>query len=376
MLTVAGRAALDVYNTFVFTNEDIDLEDVLSKFEDYCTPRKNETYERYVFRNRMQIDNESIEQYVTELRLKGQSCNFGTLCDSMIRDQIVIGVHDKRARMLLLKEIDLTLEKAISICQASESTKLQLKSFDNDGETAAVDAVKKSPKRTENRQFKDSNERRKDKYCDRCGNKHAPKQCPAYEKNCSKCGGKNHFAKCCLKKKKKVHTLRWDRAANGSNDEEPLYLDAITLTDKDGDEDEWIAHLNVNGVEVPLKIDTGAQINVLPYKYFKRLNPKPRVRPKKLNLRAFNNQPIPYKGVFHATIEGEGQSFSALFVLVEEDRQPILGLKVSKKMGLIKRVHVIDSKVLSTRNTQRKNTDESAETTREIVEKIQRTFMV
>lgn len=127
----------------------------------------------------MQKDNESIEQYVAELRLKGQSCNFGTLCDSMIRDQIVIGVHDKRVRMLLLKEIDLTLEKAISICQASESTKLQLKSFDNDGETAAVDAVKKSPKRTEKRQFKDSNERRKDKYCDRCGNKRAPKQCPA-----------------------------------------------------------------------------------------------------------------------------------------------------------------------------------------------------
>lgn len=40
LLTVAGRAALDVYNTFIFTNEDIDLEDVLSKFEDYCTPRK------------------------------------------------------------------------------------------------------------------------------------------------------------------------------------------------------------------------------------------------------------------------------------------------------------------------------------------------
>ncbi|CAL9691156.1 unnamed protein product [Knipowitschia caucasica] len=132
LLTVAGRGALDVFNTFQFDNEDYGLNDVVTKFEDYCTPRRNETYERYVFRNRMQNENESIEQYVTDLRLKSQSCNFGTLCDSMIRDQIVIGVQDKRVRMLLLKETDLTVEKAVRICQASESTKLQLKTFDND----------------------------------------------------------------------------------------------------------------------------------------------------------------------------------------------------------------------------------------------------
>lgn len=69
---------------------------------------------------------------MTDLRLKSQSCNFGTLCDSVIKDQIVIGVQDKRVRLLLLKETDLTLEKAINICQAADSTKIQLKSFDNE----------------------------------------------------------------------------------------------------------------------------------------------------------------------------------------------------------------------------------------------------
>lgn len=103
LLTVAGRSALDVYNTFVFTEEEKDkYEAVIEKFEQYCTQRKNETYEKYVFRNRLQRESESIEQYVTDLRLKSQSCNFGTLCDSMIRDQIVIGVQDKRVRMQLL----------------------------------------------------------------------------------------------------------------------------------------------------------------------------------------------------------------------------------------------------------------------------------
>lgn len=53
----------------------------------------------------------------------------------------------------------------------------------------------------------------------------------------------------------------------------------------DGNEDEWIAPLSVDGVTVPMKIDTGAQVNVLPRKYFKKLSIKPKVRPKKIGLK-------------------------------------------------------------------------------------------
>ena len=66
LLTIAGEEALDVYNTFAFedadkvTATDGTLTDVnkhsvvLKKFSDYCAPRKNETYERYVFRSGVQ----------------------------------------------------------------------------------------------------------------------------------------------------------------------------------------------------------------------------------------------------------------------------------------------------------------------------------
>ena len=93
---------MDLYNTFDSTEEQKDKFDVvMHKFEEHCTPRKNETYERYVFRNRIQKESESIEQYATDLRLRSQSCNFGTLCDSMIRDQIIIGVQDNKVRRLI-----------------------------------------------------------------------------------------------------------------------------------------------------------------------------------------------------------------------------------------------------------------------------------
>lgn len=82
-----------------------------------------------------------IEQYITDLPLKSQSCSFGPLCDSLIRDYIVIRVQDNKVRMHLLKETDLTLEKAIKICHASESANAQIKTFSKENETVEVDTV-------------------------------------------------------------------------------------------------------------------------------------------------------------------------------------------------------------------------------------------
>lgn len=98
LLTLAGPQAIEVYNTFVFdAAEDREkMEVVLAKFDAHCTPKKKETYERYMFRSRMQLQDEPFDSFVTALRLKAQSCNFGTLKDSMVRDQIVFGVEDTK----------------------------------------------------------------------------------------------------------------------------------------------------------------------------------------------------------------------------------------------------------------------------------------
>lgn len=91
LLTIAGPQAIEVYNTFVFDDpgDEEKLATVLSRFDAHCSPKKNETYERYVFRSLTQRQNEPFDSFLTDLRLKAQSCNFATLKDSMIRDQIV-----------------------------------------------------------------------------------------------------------------------------------------------------------------------------------------------------------------------------------------------------------------------------------------------
>lgn len=209
LLTLAGPQAIEVYNTFVFdTAEDNEkLDVVLAKFEAHCTPKKNETYERYMFRSRVQLHNEPFDSFLTALRLKAQSCGFGTLKDSLVRDQIVFGVEDKKLRERLLRETDLSLESAIKICHANELSQKHIKTFTemstaaprSDG--AAVGAVSFQRGRHQRLQ---PTQRPEDAmfFCKRCATQHKPKRCPAFGKVCSNCHGRNHFAKQCFSKRK------------------------------------------------------------------------------------------------------------------------------------------------------------------------------
>ncbi|KAM7293790.1 uncharacterized protein ISCGN_023373 [Ixodes scapularis] len=67
-LHVAGQEAIDVFNTFQLTADEKEDYDVLvQQFEDYCLPRVNETYERYVFRTRVQEPGEAFELFFRDL---------------------------------------------------------------------------------------------------------------------------------------------------------------------------------------------------------------------------------------------------------------------------------------------------------------------
>ena len=63
-----------------------------------------------------------MDEYVTELKSRSRHCEFG----ASIRDRIVAGIQDAKVRQRLLRETDLSLDKAISICRAREATKKQV----------------------------------------------------------------------------------------------------------------------------------------------------------------------------------------------------------------------------------------------------------
>ena len=122
---------MKIYNGFDLNQEDkCTLDVIIAAFDRYAIGEINKTFERYLFNKREQQEGESIDQYVAELRILAQSCNFcNCLHDSLIRDRIVLGIKDSRARKRLLQRQQLTLQRCVDICKASEASNTQIKSL-------------------------------------------------------------------------------------------------------------------------------------------------------------------------------------------------------------------------------------------------------
>ena len=101
-------------------------------------------YSRYVLRKCIHKDNEALEQYMTEPQLKSQLCNFSTLTDSLIGDQMVIGELGKGVGMPCLEKTDWTLENTmkISILTMIVEQWLQTKSQSNRTKNCQVYTIK------------------------------------------------------------------------------------------------------------------------------------------------------------------------------------------------------------------------------------------
>ena len=76
----------------------------VNKFIDYCMPKKNLVYERFVFNTCNQNQGQTIDSYVTELRTKAQSCEYDELKDLLIRDRIVVGTNSTQLQEKMLQD--------------------------------------------------------------------------------------------------------------------------------------------------------------------------------------------------------------------------------------------------------------------------------
>ncbi|KAH7959643.1 hypothetical protein HPB49_012695 [Dermacentor silvarum] len=100
-----SEEAIDVFNTFHFTPaEQEDYDALVHRFNRYCEPRRNKTFEKHVFRTQMQYQGELFDPSSRNVQLKAQSFNFGEPKDFMVRDQLDCGTTDKKLRARFLHE--------------------------------------------------------------------------------------------------------------------------------------------------------------------------------------------------------------------------------------------------------------------------------
>ena len=104
-------------------SEKKSTSELFAIFTTYCAPRKNVTIQRKLFYGRKQSSGETIDEWVTQLRLIATDCEFHNQ-DEMIRDMIVLNSVNKKVQERLL-------ETALKIAKISETNIEQMKLISN-----------------------------------------------------------------------------------------------------------------------------------------------------------------------------------------------------------------------------------------------------
>jgi len=209
--------------------------------------------------------------------------------------------------------------------------------------------------------------------CQKCGTKHESRKCPAFGSTCNRCGKPNHWAKVCRAKENTAGASRqghfrsqsqrrgndWNGkkqtrgrvhgvgARNDDSDSEVSIGNFNIDTLSRGNENEIFTRIKINvplrnhTMNLRVKIDTGANANILTMRSLKQMYPdkvkhdKPEtgfLRPCKTILTAYGGTKINQLGTFAATCKGKNLTF----FVVDSSSPNILGLEACRDLGLVK----------------------------------------
>uniref|UniRef100_A0AAV2LFE8 Polyprotein n=1 Tax=Knipowitschia caucasica TaxID=637954 RepID=A0AAV2LFE8_KNICA len=377
LLNLAGSEAIERERSFVYTpavrGPDVDdapghiitpaeskedPECLKRKFRAICSPRINIIVERHKFNARFQNQGETFESYVTDLKIKAKSCNFGPLQDELIRDRLVCGINDDNLRKIMLRDSELTLAKAISVCQIYEQTEQHTRVLSTPHTPTSVDSLQYKcgrKQRFEPRQRAQTGRNGQPIVnCNNCGGSHDAKKesCPAFGQQCHACKKWNHYKKCCRSvqryprmqgSRESVHHLELNQATGSTAEDDSFCIDGIapvvvhTICSNVQEKNVAFATMHINGKAVEMKVDTGGQCNVLSYDAFKHVESGEQIdRSIITNLVAYGGNMISTLGSVVLQCQLAGQQYTLQFHIVERNVQPLLGLPASLHMNLVK----------------------------------------
>ena len=89
--------------------------------ESHFEPKPNVIAERYKFHKRSQLPQETIADFVAELRRLAIHCEFGNVLDDTLRDRLVVGIRSAATQKKLLSKKTLTFQEACETARTMEA---------------------------------------------------------------------------------------------------------------------------------------------------------------------------------------------------------------------------------------------------------------
>ena len=100
---------------------DLNLSQIMELMQEHYKKDTIEIAERFKFFKRVQQEQETLANYLAELRKLAKHCNFGNYLDTALRDQLVCGLRDRKTQRELLCTPNLTLAMASEKARATET---------------------------------------------------------------------------------------------------------------------------------------------------------------------------------------------------------------------------------------------------------------
>ena len=310
LLHYAGKATNEIFDTLPDTTQG-EGEDMFDKavqaLTDYFTPRQNREYEIYVFRHAKQESNESISAFHRRLTQLAVTCEFADV-DRETKTQIVQSCSSHKLRTKAHKNPSYTLTQLLDAGRAMELSQKQAANVEESQTVNKLssqgghrnqrnwnakagtnkDGGRATDKKSRNRKSRgDGHELRKSS--DKCRNwggdyphPGGKTSCPAYQATCRGCGKLNHFEAAVCRSKGKGSSRNKRRptvnkvSKDESSDEGEVYTFSLsTKTLKD----QPLFKIKVHDMPVTIMADSGASINILDEKEYRRLPNCPKLEP-------------------------------------------------------------------------------------------------
>lgn len=314
---------------------EIKYSEMKTKLKEYYEPKLNKTAERFKFYTRQQNVDESVSDYIVEIKALSRTCEFGDYLAEALCDKIVFGVTNPKIQSALLREKKLTFDKACEVAKSVEMASQHTDMMNNDGtenrNTVSVfNRNRLGPKAYDNR---DDKSRKKSRYADykcySCGlYGHTKAQCRK-SSNKTKRNSDGDFKR----GRGKIHDMKGDTANSengsisddGSNDAgEDAGLDFMNHMNGKGP---TFIEVNVNKISLKMEVDTGACQTVMSEcdknKYF----PKEIIQHYRSSLTVVTGDPVIISGYINVTLLKGTERHYVKIVIIKTKRKfmPLVG---------------------------------------------------
>ena len=93
--------AENIVTSLKLTQDELKKYDtVKAKLDSYFLIRRNIIFERSNFNTRVQLENETVDSFVTDLHCMAAHFQFGDIDDELIRDCLVVGFRDTTSAVI------------------------------------------------------------------------------------------------------------------------------------------------------------------------------------------------------------------------------------------------------------------------------------